>query len=190
MRVTRCIHLRPFISYSDFFVALQKAFAGPAASILKKGHIMPNFEPRRAVRPSAPTPTGQDPLTEAFNTAVNAFGDPSETYMDGNPAPKTRKTKVSSFRSPATTVNQSRPVTPEQSRTVATPTTKPRELVKRDRCCSSRASSFKPGCCFDCPESRAADYLVKGTGVYFSSTIIYSACAYAAAVHGACSSLI
>lgn len=88
---------------------------------------MPNFEPWRAVRPSAPTPTGQDPLAEAFRNAVNAFGDPSKTYMDGNPIPPGRKLKVPSVVcSPVTPVNRSHPVTPDQSRTVATPSTNQR----------------------------------------------------------------
>lgn len=80
---------------------------------------MSNFEPWRAVRPSAPTPTGQVPLAEASENAVNAFGDTSKTYMDGNPMPETRDSKVLSVYRRATTVNQSQPVIPEQSRTVA-----------------------------------------------------------------------
>lgn len=76
---------------------------------------MSNFEPWRAVRPSAPTPTGQDPLAEAFRNAVNAFGDPTKTYMDGIPVPATKNSKIPSVYHSTTPVNQSQLVTPDQS---------------------------------------------------------------------------
>jgi hypothetical protein len=39
---------------------------------------MSSNEPWRAVQPSASASTGQDPLAEAFKSAVNAFGRPVE----------------------------------------------------------------------------------------------------------------
>lgn len=66
---------------------------------------MSSFESWRAVRPSSPMLIGQDPPAEAFKNAVNAFGDPSKTYMASDPVPRTRKLKVPLVYRPAATVN-------------------------------------------------------------------------------------
>jgi hypothetical protein len=59
---------------------------------------MPSNEPWRAVKPSASAPTGQDPLAEAFKSAVNAFGRPDKmaNYVDGLRGPNTTSTRAHS----------------------------------------------------------------------------------------------
>jgi hypothetical protein len=47
---------------------------------------MSDNEPWRIIRPSAPASAGQDPLSEAFKSAVNAFGWPDRmgNYVDAS----------------------------------------------------------------------------------------------------------
>ena len=83
---------------------------------------MSGFGSWKAVRPSASASTGQDPLSEAFKSAVNAFGRPDKmrNYHDGSLQNDT--TNIPSAYLSRTPVDRSHPATPEQSRTAAIPT--------------------------------------------------------------------
>jgi hypothetical protein len=83
---------------------------------------MSSFEPWKAIKPSAPAPTGYDPLSEAFKNAVNAFGWPDKmgNYVDALSGTSTRK--IPSAYLPSDSVERGYPVTSEQSRTAAIPT--------------------------------------------------------------------
>jgi hypothetical protein len=85
---------------------------------------MSSNEPWRAVQPSASASTGQDPLAEAFKSAVNAFGRPDRmaNYLGGLRDPHTTRAHSSVYL-PRDSLDQSHPVTPEQSRTAGIPTT-------------------------------------------------------------------
>lgn len=85
---------------------------------------MSGFGSWKAVRPSAPTSDGQDPLSEAFKSAVNAFGWPDKmgNYHDSSLSSTTTTKHRASAYLPTTPSDQSHPATPEQSGTAAIPT--------------------------------------------------------------------
>jgi hypothetical protein len=85
---------------------------------------MSSNEPCRAVQPSASDSTGQDPLAEAFKSAVNAFGRPDRmaNYLGGLRDSHTTRVHSSVYL-PRDSLDRSHPVTPEQSRTAGIPTT-------------------------------------------------------------------
>jgi len=85
---------------------------------------MSGFGSWKAVRPSAPASDGQDPLSEAFKSAVNAFGWPDRmgNYHDSSLSSTTTTKHRPSAYLPTTPSDQSHPATPEQSGTAAIPT--------------------------------------------------------------------
>jgi hypothetical protein len=86
---------------------------------------MSSNEPWKAVKPSAPASTGQDPPAEAFKSAVNAFGWPHKmaNYADSPLSSATVTKHLPSAYLPSDSGKRDHPVTPEQNRTAAVPTT-------------------------------------------------------------------
>jgi hypothetical protein len=111
-----------FISCSNIVIPEKKSSQDLQYRFWRQ-YVMSSFEPWKAIKPSAPAPTGQDPLSEAFKNAVNAFGWPDRTgnYVDALPGTSTRR--IPSAYLPSDSVERGYPVTSEQSRTAAIPTT-------------------------------------------------------------------
>jgi hypothetical protein len=124
---------------------------------------MSNNEPWMVIKPSAPAPTGQDPLSEAFKNAVNAFGWPDRmgNHFDALPGTSTRK--IPSAYLPSDSVERGRLVISGQNRTAAIPTTSPQSSSNVTGAAHQQLSSLTQATAQDLEPQDAASH-AQGSG--------------------------